>query len=183
MNDNTIIITREDKIRAKDSARYNPAIDCGALGRVFENECARPHSHKQSVSGAGKADVYISYNGHFIPAECKTNGGRIDPLMDGTNKSKFVIYRLDIVQRHKAGKKVQAWDERRYIGPVIIPTTLFLTCLEDVGAIKPVNKSGKLDGYAIQCSSKKLYDRLSAWPVEFDRLRNYTSADFEGLTL
>lgn len=178
-----MIVTKEDKIRAKDSARYNPAIDSGARGRIFENECARPHSRKRSVSGAGKADVHINYCGHYIAAECKTNGGRVDPLLDGSNKSKFVIYRLDIIQHHKEGKKIAAWDERRYVGPIIIPTEIFLACLLDVGAIKPVNKNGKLDGYGIQCSSKKLYQRLAAWPVKFDRLRNYTAADFEGLTL
>ena len=85
------ILTKEDAVRAQDSARYNPAIDSGYFGRVMENQCARPKSRKKCVSSAGKADVHIKYNGRYIPAEVKTNGGRIDSLIDGTNKSKFLF--------------------------------------------------------------------------------------------
>lgn len=177
------ILTKEDAVRAQDSARYNPAIDCGYFGRVMENQCARPKSRKKSVSSAGKADIHIKYNGRYIPAEVKTNGGRVDSLIDRTNKSKFVIYAMDYVQHHKAGKKTQAWDEWRTVGPLIIPTALFLNCLQEVNAIKTVNKHGVYDGLGIQVSSLKLYQRLLQWPVEFDRTRDYTSADFEGLTL
>lgn len=177
------ILTKEDAIRAQDSARYNPAIDSGYFGRVFENQCARPKSRKKSVSSAGKADVHIKYNGRYIPAEVKTNGGRVDSLIDGTNKSKFVIYVMDYTQRHKAGKKTEAWEERRTVGPLIIPTGLFLNCLQEVNAIKTVNKHGEYDGLGIQVSSQKLYKRLLQWPVEYDRTRDYTSADFEGLAL
>lgn len=177
------ILTKEDAVRALDSARYNPVIDSGYFGRITENQCARPKSRKKCVSSAGRADVHIKYNGRYIPAEVKTNGGRIDSLIDGTNKSKFVIYVMEYVQRHKAGKKTEAWEERRSVGPLIIPTALFLNCVQEVNAIKTVNKHGEYDGLGIQVSSKKLYQRLLQWPVEFDRTRDYTSADFEGLTL
>ena len=78
-----VILTKQDAVRAMDSARYNPAIDCGYFGRITENQCARPKSRKKCVSSAGKADVHIKYNGRYIPAEVKTNGGRIDSLIDG----------------------------------------------------------------------------------------------------
>ena len=178
-----VILTKEDAVRALDSARYNPAIDSGYFGRVTENQCARPKSRKKCVSSAGQADVHVKYNGRYVPAEVKTNGGRVDSLIDGSNKSKFVIYVMEYVQRHKAGKKTEAWEERRSIGPVIIPTALFLNCLQEVNAIKTVNKHGEYDGLGIQVSSKKLYQRLLQWPVEYDRTRDYTSADFDGLTL
>lgn len=177
------ILTKEDAVRTMDSARYNPAIDCGYFGRITENQCARPKSRKKSVSSAGKADVHIKYNGRYIPAEVKTNGGRVDSLIDGTNKSKFVIYVMNYTQRHKAGKKTPEWWEWRVVGPLIIPTALFLNCLQEVNAIKTINKHGEYDGLGIQVSSLKLYQRLLQWPVEYDRTRDYTSADFEGLTL
>ena len=180
---NFTILTKEDAVRAMDSARYNPAIDSGYFGRIMENQCARPKSRKKCVSSAGKADVHIKYNGRYIPAEVKTNGGRVDSLIDRTNKSKFVIYAMNYTQRHKAGKKTEAWEEHRSISPIIIPTALFLNCLQEVNAIKTINKNGEYDGLGIQVSSLKLYQRLLQWPVEFDRTRDYTSADFEGLTL
>ena len=180
---NFVILTKEDSVRAEDSARYNPAIDSGYFGRVTENQCARPKSRKKCVSSAGQADVHVKYNGRYVLAEVKTNGGRVDSLIDGSNKSKFVIYVMEYVQRHKAGKKTEAWEERRSVGPIIIPTALFLNCLHEVNAVKTVNKHGEYDGLGIQVSSKKLYQRLLQWPVEYDRTRDYTSADFEGLTL
>ena len=180
---NFTILTKEDAVRAQDSARYNPAIDSGYFGRIMENQCARPKSRKKCVSSAGKADVHIKYNGRYIPAEVKTNGGRVDSLIDGTNKSKFVIYVMNHSIRHKAGKKTPEWWECRMVGPLIIPTEVFLNCLQEVNAIKTINKNGEYDGLGIQVSSLKLYQRLLQWPVEYDRTRDYTSAGFEGLTL
>ena len=107
-----VILTKEDAVRALDSARYNPAIDSGYFGRVTENQCARPKSRKKCVSSAGQADVHVKYNGRYVPAEVKTNGGRVDSLLDGSNKSKFVIYVMEYVQRHKAGKKTEAGGNR-----------------------------------------------------------------------
>lgn len=170
-------------VREIEKARFNPSIDPGAEGRKFELDCARPLSTKKKVSKQGEADIKICFNGKYIPAECKTNGGRVDDLLDGSNKSKFVIYRLDVIQKHKAGKKTEAWDEHRYIAPVIIPTPIFLECLLECNAFKDIRKGGKLDGIGIQCSSKKLYQRLLAWPVRFDNTKDYISADFEGLKL
>ena len=52
-----VILTKEDAVRALDSARYNPAIDSGYFGRVTENQCARPKSRKKCVSSAKSALV------------------------------------------------------------------------------------------------------------------------------
>lgn len=178
-----VILSKQDADREKRNSRYNPAIDCGAKGRIFENRNARPKSNKKDVSSPGKDDNHIKYNGRYVAVESKTNGGRVDSLFNGSNKSKFIIYEMDIIIKHKAGKKTEAWEEKRYIESIIVPTPLFLNCLQEVNAIKVINKHGEYDGLGIQVSSKKLYQRLLQWPVKFDRTRDYTSTDFEGLTL
>lgn len=157
--------------------------DCGKFGRAFELACARPNSRKDKVSTQGRADVFVKYNGRYIPAECKTNGGRVDTLLDGTNKARFVVYALDFVQKHKATKTAPAREEVRHIDPVIIPTEIFVAVLRQFNAIKEVAHNGVVDGIAIQPSSKKLFQWLSEWPVEFHNDWDYTSEDFEGLGL
>ena len=42
-----VILSKQDAEREKRNARYNPAIDCGAKGRIFENRNARPKSNKK----------------------------------------------------------------------------------------------------------------------------------------
>ena len=167
--------------------------DDGRNGRAFELECARPASHKTCVSKQGQTDVSvkIEINGkiRYIPAECKTNGGRIDDLLTGKNKSAFVIYRLQFVQKHKASKTAPAREEHRNIPAVIIPTDLFLQMLTECNAIKAVAHNGVQDGLAIQPSSKKMFERLTAYIenygecVLFDRERTYADFDFEGLAV
>lgn len=157
--------------------------DSGKFGRAFELACARPNSRKARVSAQGRADVHIKYNGRYVPAECKINGGRVDTLLDGTNKARFVVYALDFVQKHKATKTAPAREEIRHIDPVIIPTEIFVAVLRQFNAIKEVAHNGVVDGIAIQPSSKKLFQWLSEWPVEFHTDWDYTSEDFEGLGL
>ena len=127
--------------------------------------------------------MHILYNGKYVAAECKTNGGRVDDLLSGENKSRFVIYRLEFTQKHKATKTHGAWDEVRTVSPVIIPTALFLQMLVECNALKEVRHNGVVDGIAIQPSSKKMFERLSAWPVEFHNDWEYEASDFEGLGL
>ena len=88
---------------------------------------------------------------------------------------------MDFVQKHKASKSREAWEDHRTIEPVIIPTNIFLTALETLGAIK--NTNGKNPETAIQVSSKKWYEWLEQWPVEFHTDWDYTEEDFEGLGL
>ena len=72
---------------------------------------------------------------------------------------------------------------------MIIPTELFLNMLEDVKAIKAINRNGELDGYGIQVSSKKMYLRLNDYVnrygdmVLFDNEKTFVLADFESITL
>ena len=167
--------------------------DDGRNGRAFELSCARVNSRKTCVSKQGKADISIKMeiNGkiRYIPAECKTNGGRIDDLLNGKNKSAFVIYRLQFTQKHKASKTAPAREENRFVPAVIVPTDLFLQMLTECNAIKEVAHNGVVDGLAIQPSSKKMYERLTAYIdnygecVLFDRERTYADYDFEGLEI
>lgn len=161
--------------------------DDGREGRVFELDCARPASHKICVSKQGQVDVSLKMeiNGkiRYIPAECKTNGGRIDDLLTGKNKCAFVIYRLQFTQKHKATKTAPAREENRHIPAVVIPTALFLQMLTECNAIKAVAHNGVQDGLAIQPSSKKMFERLTAYIenygecVLFDKTKTY--ADWE----
>lgn len=180
-----------EKLNAQRSAncariRAN-ANDSGAEGKVFEIECARPLSGKVNVSAQNRTDVHILLDGKYVPAECKTNGGRVDDLLNGTNKAKYVIYRLNFTQKHKASKKHPAFEENRVIEPVIIPTSLFLNMLCECNALKTVAHDGVVDGIAIQPSSKKMYERLAAYiknySLKFDNTADYESWMFEGVVL
>ena len=159
--------------------------DDGRFGRAFELTCARLNSHKTCVSKQGQVDVSVKFiNGNgkvkYVPCEAKTNGGRIDELLNGS-KAKYVIYRLDFVQKHKASKTREAWDEVRTVEPVIIPKALFLAKLKEFNAIKVINRNGEFDGYGIQVSSKKWYEWLADYPVKFDNENAYEEWEFEGL--
>ena len=126
--------------------------DCGRYGRAFELQCARAKSHKQSVSEQNEIDVhvkFISENGkaYYVPCEAKTNGGRIDELLN-CSKAKYVIYDLHFVQKHKATKKHDAYDEYRNLEqPVIIPKALFLAKLIEFNAIKAINRNYGIIGF------------------------------------
>lgn len=159
--------------------------DDGRFGRAFELECARANSRKISVSKQGQVDVSVKFvdgNGKvkYVPCEVKTNGGRVDELLNGS-KARYVIYRLEFVQKHKASKTRDAWDEVRTVEPVIIPKTLFIAKLKEFNAIKAVNRNGEFDGYGIQVSSKKWYEWLADYPVKFDNESTYEEWEFEGL--
>lgn len=172
--------------RKANAQRYlSNANDCGRFGRVFELSCARPLSNKTTVAKQGVTDVSVKFKtaiGYkYEPCECKTNGGRIDDLLDGTNKSRYVVYRMDTTQKHKATKGREEWIEIRRVEPVIIQTSLFLAVLKRFNAIKEVRHDGVVDGLAIQVSSKKLYEWLRDYPVQFDREAVYEEWEFEGI--
>ena len=181
-------MTKFEKVREKNTKWYLAnTSDCGRFGRAFEMACARPNSRKAYVSAQGRADVTIRYNGRYVPAECKTNGGRVDDLLNGTNKSKFVIYQLTFTQKHKATKKHEAWEELREVPAVIVPTDLFLNMLRECNALKEVRHNGEVDGIAIQPSSKRMFERLTAYvenyQLTFDNTADYESWMFEDVVL
>ena len=161
----------------------NNTANCGAYGRAFEIACARPASRKTAVAKQGKADVSVRVvvNGkvRYLPAECKTNGGRVETLLNGTNKSRFVIYELNFIQKHKATKKAEAWEEIRSVPALLIPTELFTAMLIDCNAIKEIRHNGEVDGIGIQPSSKRMYERLTAYAENFPDMVFSPEADYE----
>lgn len=169
-----------ETIRNAEIMRHatNIGHDDGAHGRIFELECASQYSRKTRVSKQGQADVFIKYGKGHVAAECKTNGGRISALRK-PHAPKFVIYKLDFVQKHKASKSGPAWDEERHIDPVLIPTAVFLAALDRFGATKSTNGSNPEE--AIQVSSKKFFEWLLDWPIPYEPGLTYTADDFEGL--
>lgn len=167
--------SRNNRIAFYESRK---GINPGADGCIFELECASAYSRKTHVSKQGQADVYIHYERGNYAAECKTNGGRIAALRK-PNAPKFVIYRLDFVQKHKASKSGPAWDEERHIDPVLIPTAVFLAALDRFGATKSTNGTNPEE--AIQVSSKKWFEWLLDWPIPYEPGLHYTADDFEGL--
>jgi hypothetical protein len=178
-------MTIYEKRQAAITYHNNNVADCGGKGRAFELECARAKSRKCKVSEQNEIDVHIKMevNGKiaYVPAECKTNGGRVDELLNGTSKAKYVIYRLEFTQKLKNSIDV------RTIPPVVIPVNLFLATLQELNAIKAINKKGVLDGYGIQVSSKKLYLRLLEYidnygdAVLFDNEKTFDDWGFEGI--
>ena len=112
----------------------------------------------------------------------------MDDLLSGSNKSAFVIYQLTFVQKHKATKKADAWEEVRSVPAVIVPTALFLQMLTECNAIKAIAHGGVQDGIAIQPSSKRMYERLTAYTENFPDMvfspeATYEDWMFEGLEL
>lgn len=184
---------KKSEIRnANISTILSNTADCGRFGRAFELSCCRALSKKTEVSKQGKADVYVCIlrNGKkcYISAECKTNGGRIETLLNGSNKSRFVIYKLDFTQKHKATKTAPAWEEVRSIPAVIVPVDLFCAMLLDTNAVKAIAHGGIQDGIGIQPSSKRMFQRLTAYienypDMVFSPEAVYEDWMFEGLEL
>lgn len=194
---NALHLAKAEKLEGERQATISRLLsntsDDGRHGRAFEVSCARVLSNKTSVSAQGRVDVSIkmTVNGSvkYVSAECKTNGGRVDDLLNGSNKAKFVIYRLSFVQKHKATAKKPAHNEIREIPAIIIPTEMFLSMLKQCNALKSIAHGGVVDGTAIQPSSKKMFLRLQEYidnyggSVLFDRNACYDMAEFDGLEL
>ena len=179
-------MTNYEKRLIEIERHENNTKDCGSNGKKFELWCARKNSRKTKVAEQNQIDTYVKFklengNVRYIPCECKTNGGRVDELLNDS-KAKYVIYDLHFVQKHKASKKRDAYDEYRDLEqPVIIPKALFLAKLKEFNAIKVINRKGEFDGYGIQVSSKKWYEWLCDYPVTFDNESVYEPWEFEGL--
>ena len=176
-------MTIKEKRSANIAYELSNTANCGAYGRAFELSCARAGSRKTCVSKQGQVDVsvrvVINGKARYLPAECKVNGGRVETLLNGTNKSRFVIYKLDFTQKHKATKKAEAWEEIRSTPALLIPTALFTAMLIDCNAIKEIAHGGVVDGIAIQPSSKRMYERLMTYAENFPDMEFSPEADYE----
>ena len=183
-----------EKIRNEEIARILAnTSDPGRFGKAKELQRARKLSRKTAVAKQGKTDNYIAirYNEkvQYIGAESKTNGGRVENILNGTQKERFVIYSLEFTQKYRATKTAPAREEKRVIPDIIIPTALFRSLLLELKCYKDMAHGGKVDGIGIQPSSKKLYERLTAYidnygeSVLFDPDRIFESWELEGLEI
>ena len=187
-------MTKYEKMRDEEISRIlaNTA-DPGRFGRAKELQRARKLSRKTTVSKQGKIDNYVAIRYdekiRYIGAESKTNGGRVENILNGTQKERFVIYSLEFTQKYKATKSAPAREEKREIPDIIIPTTLFRSLLLELKRYKDMAHGGKIVGVGIQPSSKKLYERLTAYidnygeSVLFDPDKIYDSWELEGLEI
>lgn len=136
----------------------------GANGIRFEFECHSSRDKRDKI-GKNKNDdisVYIDLGNGYCRkerAECKTNGGRIDHIIEAVEKGKefMVIYELALMNSTTGGKYV-------YIPAVYCPASKFIEILTDCKAIKTVNKKGEFDGYAIQPSKRNFWKALEQLP-------------------
>lgn len=164
------------KAQAKIFLATATAGNDSALGRLEELLTAKANSKKTTSASQNRADDHfkmeIDGKIKYIPFERKTNGGRVEDLINGKNKAKFIVYSMDICNASTSNK-------RRVIEPVIMKTADFLFLLADCGALK--NTNGTNPQIAIQASSKKLYNRLLDYPLTYDPEETYTEEDFEDL--
>ena len=174
-------MTKNEKARVIAIEHERTTVNDGKEGRIFEIECASHASRKTGVSVQGKVDVFVKWqnaNGKRCsrPAECKTNGGRIQAQIDELNagRDSLIIYRLDYTASTTKGI-------RRYVPAIIVPFSQFYAMLKECNALKCTN--GRYPETAIQPSSKKMYSRLLKWGVTYDPERVYSMEDFEGRRL
>lgn len=187
-------MNKYEKIRSEEISRIlENTEDPGRFGRAKELSRARKLSRKTAVSKQGKTDNYVAIRYdekvRYIGAESKTNGGRVENILNGTQKEKFVIYSLEFTQKYKATKTAPAREEKREIPDIIIPTALFRALLLELKCYKNMSHDGKVDGIGIQPSSKKLYERLTAYienygeSVLFNPDKIYDSWELEDLEI
>ena len=159
--------------------------DDGRFGRIDELISVKPTSRKTRVSKQGKTDIPIRfYNGIKVvnkAAERKTNGGRIEDLIQALEKGndKFIAYKLDYTVKHTLKDGTIKEEIRK--ADILALFSQFYNMLEEVGAIKWTN--GNNNERAIQVSSKKMFDRLLDWVIPFDVNSVYSMDDFEGLEM
>ena len=154
-------------------------VDNGAAGRVFELMNARDGSLKRGISKGKQPDNYVSViqpdgTKKRYELESKTNGGRVDEVMEKLNNGRdfFVAYSLSICNKNTNGKVREA-------EPIICPASVFIAALEECGAFKAVNgKDGVQNGIAIQVSKKSWFEWVDNYPVKWDRDFDYSWFDF-----
>ena len=157
---------------------------CGCMGAVAEVLSCTKGSKKVYVSKAGRKDTYILFrypSGAIVPtaAERKTNGGRIRTEESAYRpaeeiKDRYVVYSLDVCNSGTGNK-------RRHVPAVVIPREVFMSKLNEFGALKEMRHNGRVDGIGIQATSKLWFEWLESWPIVYDRNAVYSADDFDGL--
>ena len=178
--------TKAQKIRYDLCIKYLYNFkDDGRFGRIDELMAVKATSSKTRVAKQGKNDISVRWNNGTRevnrPAEYKTNGGRIEELIDRLEggKDKLFAYKLDYTVKHKV-KSGEVKTETRQV-EILCYFSQFYSMLLEVNAIKLTG--GNHSELAIQPSSKKMYERLLEWPIPFDPYNTYCEDDFDGLEM
>lgn len=164
------IAKKAEEIRAAKAEYYgkkdfrNDETQNGTNGIRFELECHSSRDKRTKI-GKNKNDditVYIDLGNGFCRkerAECKTNGGRIDNILNAVKRGEefMVIYELSLLNSTTGGKYI-------YVPAVYCPASKFIEILTECKAIKTVNKNGGFDGYAIQPSKRAFWRELEKLP-------------------
>lgn len=145
--------TRAERVENMERYASNES-DCGGNGKAFEIACASVFSARTTYAKQGQTDRTMQYNGARVSVEVKSNGGRIDNIL----QSDFVLYGFDICNSTTKGK-------RRACDIIFCPSAVFLDALEKCGAVKDIYHAHKVDGRAIQPSKKAFYEWLTNYPV------------------
>lgn len=183
--------TKYEQNRAR-LARYYLAKEnfCAKWGYIAELVNARPHSKKNRISAQNIPDNTIPFvnskgNLCYKAIEEKTNGGRIEDLLDKATRVRcnFIRYQMiDVpVTQSKSAKAKGLPKEYRNTACKIIPTELFINKLYELNAVKVMNHNGKQDGWGIQVSKKAWFEWVDAYPVEYFEDEVYEEWMFEGL--
>lgn len=170
------IPTKANKARAEKAIYYLSNYNDSTLGRVTELASATDRTRKARVAKQGANDTHIKMevNGKikYVPCEVKTNGGRVENLYM-KNAPKYVIYSMNVQN--------SLVKTPRVLAPIVIKTDLFLSVLEQCNAIK--NTNGVNPERAIQATSKKLFARLSEYPIPYEPNTIYTADDFDDIEI
>lgn len=168
---NEFITLMERKDEHPENSGY-----CGCLAELNTRLSTKKNGGKVANAKQNDTSIRFERDGKivYIDGESKINGGRVDSLIDGTNKSKYVIYGMYLCNSTTKGKL-------RLVVPVIIPTELFISKLQEFGALKYMRHKGIIDGIGIQPSNKAWYEWLCDYPMVYDKTLTWHEDDFEGL--
>lgn len=168
--------TKANKARAELAKHYLINWSDATLGMITELASATDRTRKTRVAkqGANDTSIKMLVNGKikYVPCEVKTNGGRVSALYE-KNAPKYVIYSMNVQN--------SLVKTPRVLAPIVIRTDLFLTVLEECNALK--NTNGVNPELAIQCTSKKLFARLSEYPIPYNANTVYSPSDFEDIEI
>lgn len=168
---------RAEKVNYYNSINFRSAptkgVDSGAFGKMREIESCKEKSLKTGVAKEWINDGFFTLNGKSCGFEYKTNGGRVGSIISRLENGKdgYTVYEMDICNSGTNNKQ-------RVILPIILKSSVFIQILEETGALRTNSRDGEP---CIQVTSKKFYERLLDYPLEFDNSQEYTDDDFEGL--
>lgn len=184
---------KEEKIRIEKAAEYDAVpwrqaptkgVNSGAGGCSQELKNATPASRKTDVSAQGKIDNYVSIysdgKAHRYEAESKTNGGRLDHIIElatAMRKGKrtaFVLYTLDVCNANTG-------YSLRHADTIIVPADVFMNAVERIGAVKTNRHNGVIRGYSLQHTLKAWYDWCVEYPVKYQPTERYEAWEFVGV--